>query len=460
MDSFKQFSYHHLFLILGLIFGLKMVFVNPPWQSNDEDRHFFNAYNLSEGHVGPQEKDSVSGFMLPTKLYGTILSFQAIKFNENKLLSHEKINDIENQELDLEKKEFVAAPNCKINPFPYIPAAIMIKAGSIFKGSAVWLGWWGRIGSLFAYLGIIYFAIKMIPAFKPILLMIALSPMALYQGTSVSYDSLSMAFLFLFFALIITYYFQEHKITFRQILILCLVALAQRLSKDGYFIVFFSAAFIPMSKFENKALYWGTFVLMLMATFLPSQLWAMYLNQLHLPPEPSFQKDYLFDLSKNLSFHLNDPIHAAYLIALNVLEQGQLLIHGSIGRFGYVYYLLPFPMMLFYLLSMLFVVMSEKVNLILPLRFRLPIALLALMNCLAIIVMFFLTGTAVGANYVFGLQGRYFTPLLPFLIVFLFYLPKPIIKYDYTKILAPFISSAVLIYTLNHLESFFYFSTK
>jgi uncharacterized membrane protein len=109
---------------------------------------------------------------------------------------------------------------------------------------------------------------------------------------------------------------------------------------------------------------------------------------------------------------------------------------------------------------MLFVVMSEKVNLILPLRFRLPIALLALMNCLAIIVMFFLTGTAVGANYVFGLQGRYFTPLLPFLIVFLFYLPKPIIKYDYTKILAQFISSDVLIYTLNHLESFFYFSTK
>jgi uncharacterized membrane protein len=336
----------------------------------------------------------------------------------------------------------------------------MIKAGSFFKSSAVWLGWWGRIGSLFAYLGIIYFAIKMIPAFKPILLMIALSPMALYQGASVSYDSLSMAFMFLFFALIITYYFQEHKITFHQILLLCLVALAQRLSKDGYFIVFFSVAFIPMSKFENKTLYWGTLGLMIMATFLPSQLWAMYLNHLQLPPEPKFQKDFLFDLSKNVSFHLHDPIHAAYLIALNVLEQGQLLIHGSIGRFGYVYYLLPFPMMLFYLFSMLFVVMSEKVNHILPLRFRLPIALLALMNCLAIIVMFFLTATAVGANYIFGLQGRYFTPLLPFLIVFLFYLPKPIIKYDYTKIIAPLISSAVLIYTMNHLESFFYFSPK
>ena len=104
MNSFKQFSYHHLFLILGLIFGLKMVFVNPPWQSNDEDRHFFNAYNLSEGHVGPQEKDSVSGFMLPTKLYGTILSFQSIKFDENKLLSHEKINDLENLELEVERQ--------------------------------------------------------------------------------------------------------------------------------------------------------------------------------------------------------------------------------------------------------------------------------------------------------------------------------------------------------------------
>jgi hypothetical protein len=109
-----------------------MVFVNPPWQSNDEDRHFFNAYNLSEGHVGPQEKDSVSGFMLPTKLYGTILSFQAIKFNENKL-SHEKINDIENQELDLEKKEFVAA---FLNKMGRAVSSAQDVSGNVFIGDA------------------------------------------------------------------------------------------------------------------------------------------------------------------------------------------------------------------------------------------------------------------------------------------------------------------------------------
>ncbi len=456
MNSFKHFSYHHLFLILGLIFGLKMVFVNPPWQTNDEDRHFFNAYNLSEGHLGPQQKDSACGFTLPITLWTTIVSFQSIHFNDQNRLSHAKISDIENQDIDRTQSKFIALPTCKLIPFPYIPAAIMMKVGGVFKSSAVWLCWWGRIGSLFAYLGIIFLAIKKLPAFKPILLMIALSPMALFQGASVSYDSLSMAFLFLFFSFIIAYYFQETKITFRQVMILFLVAFAQRFSKDGYFLMFFSFAFIPVSKFENKRLYLFTFGLMLIASFLPSQLWLLYLNHLHLPPEPPLQKDYLLDLSKNLHFHLQEPLYSVKLILLNILQQGQLLIHGSLGRFGYSYSRLPFPMMLFLLLSMIYVVMSEKINGVMTIRFRLPIVMLALLNCLAIMILFFLSGTPIGGHLIHGLQGRYFTPLLPFLLVFTFYIPKPYFKQDWSRVIAPIISSVVLVYTLNFLESYFY----
>ncbi|MDQ1265368.1 MAG: hypothetical protein QG635_518, partial [Bacteroidota bacterium] len=36
-----------IFAVLGLIFGLFFVFINPPFQTNDSDRHFFHAYHIS-----------------------------------------------------------------------------------------------------------------------------------------------------------------------------------------------------------------------------------------------------------------------------------------------------------------------------------------------------------------------------------------------------------------------------
>ena len=43
-ESFSdKIKYEHLFLILATIFGLIFVFINPPWQSNDEDRHFLKS---------------------------------------------------------------------------------------------------------------------------------------------------------------------------------------------------------------------------------------------------------------------------------------------------------------------------------------------------------------------------------------------------------------------------------
>lgn len=458
MNLIKRLSYHHLFLILGLFFGLKMVFVNPPWQANDEDRHFYNAYNLLQGHLGPQVQNDSCGFIFPRNLLAVVTKFQSIKFSDSLKLNLSVIENIEDNDLVEEPTMFWLTPNTSLQPFPYIPAAIMMKVGSFFKSSPVWYGWWGRIGSLLAYLLITAIAIKKLPHYKSLLMLVALSPMALYQGASVSYDALSFAFLFLFFALLIAYYFQEEKITLKQILVLFLVALAQRFSKDGYFIMFFGFAFIPISKFENKKLFAGTFLLMMLASFLPGQLWGMYIKSLHLPPEMPFQNDYFFNQSKNLAFHLQQPLQAIKLVSLNILTQGREWIHGSIGRFGYAYIFLPISMVGFYLLMMIFSVLAEETSTKMAPRFRLPLLGLTLMNCMAIIVILFLVITPVGGHYLHGLQGRYFTPLLPFLFLFLFYIPKPIIKANWMRWVVPIFITVALWYTIQFIGDKFYYS--
>ncbi len=45
----------HVFLILGLLFGLAFVFVTPPFQVPDEYNHFFRAYEISQGKLLSQK---------------------------------------------------------------------------------------------------------------------------------------------------------------------------------------------------------------------------------------------------------------------------------------------------------------------------------------------------------------------------------------------------------------------
>ena len=453
--NYPVFQYHFLFLFIGLFFGLKLVYVNPPWQTNDEDRHFYNAYALLKGYISPQIENGKIGYPMPTNLIETVRSFQGFPFSNTNLLSKEKINSRENQPLNAKKLSFCDTPSAGILPFPYIPSAIMIKIGSIFKSSPIWLGWWGRICSLLAYLAIVFIAIKNIPHFKAILMVIALSPMALYQGASVSYDALSFALLFLLFSLVIKYYYQETPITLKQVLLFFLIAFAQKCSKDGYFIAYFTLFAINIKKFESKKVYFLAGLLLLVASFLPSYLWNSYIGSLHLPAG-KFQVDFKFDSALNIKYHLNDPINTISVLIQNIFNQGKTWIGSSIGRFGYSYTLFPDWIIILQLSVYSLVVFFEKPSKLLSLKFRTVLLLFAFINVFSLVAAGLLLISPVGANYIFGMQGRYFTPLLPFLFLGLFYMPFFEDREKLLKWIVPIYCMVILFYTADFLDSKFF----
>ena len=453
--NYSFLQYHYLFLFIGLFFGLRLVFVNPPWQTNDEDRHFYNAYALSQGYIAPQVENGKIGCTIPTSLNETVRSFQGIQFSKTSLISKEKLNSLKDQPLKADKQSFCDNPSATILPFPYIPAAIMIKTGEVLKSSPVWLGWWGRIGSLLAYLAIIFIALKNIPHFKPVLMVIALSPMAMYQGASVTYDTLNLALLFLLFSLVIKYYYQETLITLKQVLVFFLVAFMHRCSKDGYFLLYFTLFAISIHKFESKKFYFLAGLLLLIASFLPSYAWNSYIAGLHLPAG-KFQLDFRFDMALNIKYHMQYPLNFVSLLFQNLFSQGKLWISGSIGRFGYSYTLLPDWIIFVQLLAYGSFVFFEKPAKILSLKFRTVFLGFAVLNLFALIAAGLFALSPVGANSIFGMQGRYFTPLLPFLFLGIFYLPFFNDREKWLKWIVPVYCIFVLLYTSNLIESKFF----
>jgi uncharacterized membrane protein len=449
-------QYHYLFLFIGLVFGLILVFVNPPWHTNDEDRHFYNSYALSQGYIGPQVKDGKIGCLMPKNLIEAVKLHQAIQFSGGEYIKKENLQELVDQPLEANKIEFCENVNSVTLPFAYLPSALTIKVGMLFNSSSIWLGWWARIGSLLAYLIIVFFAIKIIPHFKPLLMLVALSPMALYQGTSVTYDSLSFAFLFLLFALVIKYYYQTTLITFKQVLLFFIIALLQTSCKDGYFIVYFSLFAISIKKFTSKSLYMSTFFLLILAVFLPSYLWNSYLSTLTYPGAP-LQTDFLFNSDLNLKYQLKDPLHLVGIIIQNIFDQGKLWMSGTVGRFGYSYTLLPDWIIFLQLLVCSLVVFYEKPKAPLSSKFKLTLLIISVLNALALIFGMLIVGSPVGANMIYGFQGRYFTPLLPFLFLTIFYVPLFKGQEAMMRWAVPVYCSLVLCYTVNFIDSQFYY---
>jgi len=72
----------YFFLVIGLFFGMKLVFINPPWQTNDEDRHFYNSWYYANGYFKPDSREKGIGNPLPAKMYEQVAGFQGIRFNE------------------------------------------------------------------------------------------------------------------------------------------------------------------------------------------------------------------------------------------------------------------------------------------------------------------------------------------------------------------------------------------
>jgi uncharacterized membrane protein len=409
-------NYPFIFLVIGLVFGFQMIYVNPPWHANDEDRHFYNAYALSNGVIGPEVSDGNIGQFLPSNLVDNVRAFQGIVIKEESKFNKEAIESLKNVDNNIDQPRFTINPSSGILPFAYLPSALGIGVAKFMGKSPVEIGWFARAGSLLAYLLIVYLALKRMPCYQPLLMAVALSPMALYQAGSISYDGLSYAFLFFYFALVLQYFFQKQPVTTTQILLLVVIAFFQRLSKDGYFILFFSAVVIPFKHFKFKRDYVLMLVGLLLAAYIPGTIWNAYIRSLDLPENAfaGFQKDFLFDGGKNISYHLSQPVHTLFLGIANTLQQGKEWMIGAVGRFGYSYTKMPEYLVI---LSWLLIIAASMLeNKVYRLRFSMIMLIAGIAGMATIIYGFLIVGSPVGANLIFGLQGRYLTPILPFLM--------------------------------------------
>lgn len=427
--SLFPLSLETLFLVIGLVFGTIYVFINPPFHANDEDRHFYRAYSIANMRMLPIQQDSALGNAIGTVYPKSVIysaqSFQGKPFSNGFRIGMKGLfNPVKELKLNPDDTTFYMYPYSHISFIPYIPHSIGIAAGRLVESNPVWLHWFGRLGGMIAFIFIVYYAIRTTPIIKPVFFISALTPMSLYQAASITYDSLSTAASFLLMALFLKYAFDEKaKIGWREMAVILVTAFVQRYSKDGYFLIPLMFFIIPAGKMEKRWFMWlalGSFALLY---FLPDWTWGKIVNGLEFRPggEKPFQNDFKFDRGMNLDYNMQDiPAFISNLFA-NLMFWKSDWAAGAMGKFGYSYTALPKAFYIIHGLVLIIIgfLSGNKTNVV-NIRQKLIVFGIVFISCMLIFVGFYIGGSPIGAVKVFGMQGRYFVPFIP-MILLLFY---------------------------------------
>ena len=406
-----------LFFILSL-FGLPMILLIPPGAGYDEEDHLVRVWELSAfsfipGQLSPQE------LRYPT----VFRDFAYRQQGSAGIVDSEFWQSYAGAALD--EQGFVRREidtKSVYSPALLLPQAIAMGLfGRIADLPALPTFYLCRLAGWISYLILAWLAVRQMPFGKWILLILAISPMALFQATTLTPDAISNGIGFLFIAGCL-WLAQAQEIDERAASILILLIFLLFIAKLNLIpLILLPFLLIPPSQFVSRKLYGLLLAITLVLFLLEVVGWnwiaSRNLNSLVLDQaNPNAQ----------LLHIMSNPFAFLRTVLKDVLVNGLLYIQGWINGYGYYYWTPPQIVSFLYGISLIAAVWRDSTAGHVDKKYRLAFLLVFTACYLATIASLYISYTPVGADQVFGVQGRYFIPLaLPLLLILASLLWRP-----------------------------------
>lgn len=406
-----------LFVIITAVFGSIAIALAPILTAPDEGAHFWVSYGMfSENEQIPTDllvspQDSVKA--------ASSGNYFSTFFTEKAQTDGFGFNISKNVYINEEH----ASRTTSSFDITHLAQAIGILLGKLIYPSIGVMVTLGRVANLVVYIAAIYFIIKKVRYGKLAFTFLALFPILIQQAGSLSYDVINVIVVFAWMALMINLFTQRTRITRPQSLLMAALTVA-----------------LVFTKLSNAIL----------LVFLPFVLF----NKTLLP-----RKSLRVPLSKRTSLTIACLFGAAViiigLVVLDIVLSSKgigswqfakvlfntffrpevntqldpIITSGIVGNFGWLWYRLPEWLVFIHLGVLGVVLLGEKTPNISK-RFAIVSTTAFVLSVLGITMAMYLLWTlepsVVGpsANFIQGMQGRYFTPLLILLLPGFAYLQK------------------------------------
>jgi uncharacterized membrane protein len=395
-------------LIVVFVFGLVASLATPLSAGYDEETHFIRAWEMA--HL----------YFVPNEQLGAKLPFPALYWD----LSYRRQPIVEAVEpgfwsaygsLPLDARDYVYAnveTRSVYSPVLLLPQALTIRyLGLSLKVPALVVYFACRLAGLLSYLLLSWLAVRFIPYGKWLLAILIVSPMAVFQASTISADTISNGIAFFFIGATLAIAGRQQLGLKGWLLQLGLLALLLAGKVNLIFLVLLPFLLIPPSRFRMR---YGFALLAACAL-------ALVLIEVvgwNVVAYSRFTRALVgADPRAQLGFIVADPLRFLRVIAQDVWTNTPAYMRGWVGVYGYNYWPVPALTYLLYPVAVVAALWMRKDEAVPEKRTRWVLTGLFALGFLLTIVSLYVAFTPARSLYVAGVQGRYFTVVMPLLFL-------------------------------------------
>lgn len=400
------------FLIAGLLAGLVFLAGTPPFQVPDEPAHFYRAYAVSEGQPWAVRGPEGLGARLPASIQelGTGLRGD-LPFHPKRKVRPGTIRRAFRVPLETERRVFVDyRTSAQFTLVPYLPQAAGIAVARAFGAPPLGLLYAARVANLLVATALVLLALRGLPSYRWLTAMLALTPMAVFLRGSASADALGTAVAFLLAGTVARLAWgEEEPRGWKDVAVLAACCAALCLSKPVYVPLALLALLIPPARLPGGR----RAPALLLLGLVTAAAFGLAMGTARAVDIP-VRLDAAVDREGQIRDALADPLRVAGIVAEDYLRQGDRYVAQVVGQLGWLDANLPRPLLWGYtlLLGLLALFDTRRTVAVLPWQ-RVLLAVASLAVLALVSASQYAAWTPHGADYVEGIQGRYFLPLVP-----------------------------------------------
>lgn len=414
----KKAKTEYLAIILLTGFGIVYMFFIPPFSVPDEFVHYATAYQTSNVLLGVTDgkEDIVTCRECDsTDSVGRVPSTNTYRYITGNIFKRTDKTD--------NNSHFVLGTAIHgIFAFEHLPQAIGISIARLLKMNYITEIYCAQFMTLLFFTVCVFFSIKLIPLGEYVILAICGMPIVMQQATSSSYDMIVCGISFLYIAYMLRMIYSKDNMNWKKIVAIYVLTAFLAPSKLIYFIEAFLVWLIPNRRFDSKRQLWickaGVPVFAMITTVLQNSTYVTGSvggkNIIAWANEEGYTlSELLSDIPKTLYLYLSTYHDKTGFYVSTLL--GSNLGWGEIS--------IPMDILLMSVIALVAAILVGS-ELRIKDSHRIWCVLIfvgvVLLACLSML----LGWTPKSYHAIEGVQGRYFLPALPLLMVAM-YKKKP-----------------------------------
>ena len=434
----ENFGAEKIFVAIFLFFGVITLFMRPPYQLMDEINHFPRAWQISEGiFLSPtmtirefkdagnfQAKkifclDGAPADVWDDKIYiaeipVSFLPDELIVNPNGRVYVHAfSINDVKNflaTPLNADVREPIQIPNTGVYPPPaYFPQAVAAFIGRALNLNAGIIFYLMGLSGLIFVAACVYWSMKFLPEAKPLIFLLAMLPMFLIEAASTSADAVTFGVCLLGTAWLLSLRNSTEKFSRAEIFGLIILSIMLACSKSVYGTILLLYFLIPRERFKKFGAL-GAAILLLNLILTLAWSWL----SIELTGAKLYTNYYLGFTETNTAaqkIFVTEHPTAFFAAMINSLAVGGIwYLENFIGSWGFLLNVNLLAMFcVLYTILIIFFALTNGLRL--KIHERAVLIFAAGVSTIAFFFVHYLKWTAVGAEIIRGVQGRYFIPV-------------------------------------------------